>query len=650
MNTHGLLKKGLATGIILLFVGVCITTSLSASARVKSDAARMTQTGLKIPLFDSQKNTMVSPSSQSIRSEASDDWEQQAKLLASDGAAGDNFSSLGLSVSGDTALIGAWSDDDYGTDSGSAYVFIRTGATWTQQAKLHGSDEAAGDAFGWCCNIQGDTALIGAAGDDNLKGSVYVFIRTGTTWTEQTKLVAADGAAGDQFGYSMYLSGDTLIIGANCDDDKGFDSGSAYVFVRDGTTWTQQAKIVAPDGAALDSFGGEVSISGDTVLIGSCFDDDLGQDSGSAYVFTRTDTTWTEQAKLKAADGASMDFFSIYAVSLSGGTALIGAAGNDDNGESSGSAYVFVRDGTTWTQQAKLLPSDGTTGDSFGGGVSLSGDTTLVGAGGNDDNGPESGSAYIFVRANETWTQEAKLLASDGSAGDVFGWDVALDHHTALVGAEWDDDNGVDSGSAYVFTNMVENQPPVASFFWTPQNPTANHPVSFDASASYDPDGTITTYEWDWNNDGVFEESHATPDAMHSWPQPGAYLVTLRITDDAAAASTITKTVKVNGSVAFYLNINGGFGIKASIKNNGTLNATIINWKLTVTGGLILVGGIKSGTILSLAISKETTVKDIPLVGFGKATITLDVSCAEGQAASKATTGTVLLFFVLGVP
>jgi hypothetical protein len=608
----------------------------------------MTQMIPEVPTVVSPKNNVIPllMPSKSVQSGEFTSWKQQAKLLASDGGTEDFFSSLGIALSGDTALIGAWGDDDLGTDSGSAYVFTRTGTTWTEQAKLLASDEGPGDAFGWCSALEGDTAFIGAAGDDNLKGSVYVFTREGVTWTEQAKLVAADGAAGDQFGYSIRLSGDTAVIGANCDDDKGFDSGSAYVFTRTGSTWTQQAKLLAPDGEPQDSFGGEVSISRNTVLVGSCFDDDNGADSGSAYVFTRTGTTWTEQAKLLASDGAATDFFSAYAVSLLNDTAVIGAQGDDDNGADSGSAYVFTRTGSTWTQQAKLLASDGTTGDSFGGGVCISGDTVLIGAGGDDDNGNDAGAAYVFIRTNTTWTQEAKLHASDGAAGDVFGWDVTLDGTTAMIGAYYDDDNGVDSGSAYVF--VKRNDPPVADFSWTPQNASNNQPITFDASTSCDPDGTITTFEWDWNSDGVYDENHTTPTATHSWTKPGGYPVTMRVTDDENATGVTTKTVQVNGSLNFDIVITGGFGAKAVITNTGTMNATKVQWTFTLTGGVILLGKTKSATVISLPAGASTTVKDTLILGFGKTTLTVEVACAEGASVSKSTTGMVILFFVLG--
>ncbi len=435
-------------------------------------------------------------------------WTQQAKLLAADGAANDSFGKS-VSLSGDTALIGSYGDDDKGLQSGSAYVFTRSGTAWTQKAKLLAADGAASDYFGTAVALDGDIALVSARGDDDkgdYSGSAYVFIRSGTTWTQQAKLLAADGAANDRFGDSVALSGTTALVGSPYSDDKGSESGSAYIFTRSGTawsqqakltagdgadsaifgysvalsgdtalvgaywgngivsysgsayvftrsgiTWTQQTKLIAADGAAYDSFGCSVALSGVTALVGAYYDDDKGADSGSAYVFTRSGTTWTQQAKLTAGDGVANDQFGI-SVALSGDTALVGAHYDDDKGADSGSAYVFTRSGTAWTQQAKLTALDGAAGDYFGLSVALSGDTALVGAYYDDDKGSASGSAYVFTRSGTTWTQQAKLLAADGAAEDRFGFGVALSGETALVGAYQDDDKGADSGSAYVFT------------------------------------------------------------------------------------------------------------------------------------------------------------------------------------------------------
>jgi hypothetical protein len=201
----------------------------------------------------------------------------------------------------------------------------------------------------------------------------------------------------------------------------------------------------------------------------------------------------------------------------------------------------------------------------------------------------------------------------------------------------------------YPLMNPIDNEPPLPDFSWMPEKPSTNEPIFFDGSASHDPDGTITAYEWDWNNDGTYEESHTIPTVTHSWTVPGTYLVTLKVTDDGAATASITKTVDVSGTVSFTLDITGGFGIKATINNNGTLNASNIQWKFTLTGGFILLGKTKSGTITSLVAGTSDTVKDSPIVGFGKTTIKLEVTCAEGVSATQSKTGTVILFFVIGV-
>ena len=268
------------------------------------------------------------------------------------------------------------------------------------------------------------------------------------------KITASDGGAVDQFGFSVSISGDYAIVGAFLDDDNGDDSGSAYVFKRTGSSWAEEAKLLASDGAADDGFGFSVSISGDYAVVGAALDDDNGDNSGSAYVFKRTGTIWSQEAKLLASDGAALDRFG-FSVSISGDYAAVGAYFDDDNGDDSGSAYVFKRTGTSWAEEAKLLPSDGAADDLFGYSVSISGDYALVGARFDDDNGDDSGSAYLFKRTGTSWAQEAKLLASDGAAGDVFGHSVSISGNYAVVGAALDDDNGGDSGSAYVYSDII---------------------------------------------------------------------------------------------------------------------------------------------------------------------------------------------------
>ena len=345
-------------------------------------------------------------------------WIQQAKLTADDGATNDWFGySVSLSADGGMALIGAVYDDDKGDYSGSAYVFTRAAdGGWIQQTKLIADDGATNDWFGYSVSLSADgsVALIGARYDDDKgdsSGSAYIFTRAADgTWIQQDKLTAGDGAAWDYFGNSVSLSADggTALIGAHFDNDKSTDSGSAYVFTRaaDGS-WSQQAKLIADDGAEKDEFGWSVSLSADgsVALIGSRYDDDKGDSSGSAYIFTRApDGTWIQQDKLIAGDGAAGGSFG-HSVSLSanGTAALIGAIGDNDKGDGSGSAYVFIRAADdSWSQQAKLTPDDGATADSFGRSVFLSADggIALIGASGDENH---SGSAYVFSRSAYGW-------------------------------------------------------------------------------------------------------------------------------------------------------------------------------------------------------------------------------------------------------
>ena len=384
----------------------------------------------------------------------------ETKLIASDGAEGDWFGGS-ASISGDYALVGAYLDDgNNGTNSGSAYVFERDRASnWSEGQKLTASDGASMDRFGRGVSISGNYAVIGAVGDDDAgdrSGSAYVFERQSNGhWLEVQKLTAFDAAAVDQFGFGVSISGDYAVVGAPYDDNNnGTDAGSAYVFERDGAgNWIEVQKLTAFDGAVSDIFGSRVSISGDYAVISAFLDDDNGIDSGSAYVFERDGLgNWNEVQKLTALDGATDDKFG-RRVSISGDHAVIGAYHDDDDGSNSGSAYLFERDRAgSWSQVQNLTASDGAAEDLFGDSVSISGDYAVIGAYGDDDNGETSGSAYVFERnAGGIWQEIHKLSASDGSANDVFGYSTSISGNAILIGAFYDDDNGENSGSAYVY-------------------------------------------------------------------------------------------------------------------------------------------------------------------------------------------------------
>ncbi|MCL4177971.1 MAG: FG-GAP repeat protein [Verrucomicrobia bacterium] len=403
-----------------------------------------------------------------------------------------------------------------------------------QQAYLKASN--TGGWFGTSVAVSGDTVVVGASlesssatgvdGDqsDNSAhgaGGAYVFVRNGTNWSQQAYLKASNTDAGDGFGAGVAVSGDTVVVtayhegssatGVNGDqsDNSAPSAGAAYVFVRSGTNWTQQAYLKASNTEAEDWFGMSVAVSGDTVVVGTTVEasnatgvdgdqsDNSAALSGAAYVFVRAGTNWSQQAYLKASNsyGGSPDYpygdlFGL-SVAVSSDTVLVGAPAesssarglngnqNDNSASASGAAYVFVRNGTTWSQQAYLKASNTDAYDGFGYKVALSGDTLVVGADGEDSsargvNGNQSnnsaqasGAAYVFVRNGTTWTQQAYLKASNSDANDSFGVLVAVSGGTVVVGAygELSNATGVNgdqsnnnsptqSGATYVFTGL----------------------------------------------------------------------------------------------------------------------------------------------------------------------------------------------------
>ena len=400
--------------------------------------------------------------------------------------------------------------------AGAAYVFVRNGRTWTQQAYLKASNtepgENRGDFFALSVAVSGDTVVVGARDEDSNatgvdgdqsdnsalnSGAAYVFVRNGTTWTQQAYLKASTPGGGDDFGRSVAVSGDTVVVGAfgesssatgvdgDQSDNSAEYSGAAYVFVRNGTTWTQQAYLKASNTEAGDGFGFSVSVSGDTVVVGSPFEfsnatgvngdpsDNSATNSGAAYVFVRNGTNWTQQAYLKASNTETWDGFG-SSVAVSGNTVVVGATYEDSNArgvngnqsdnsaDTSGAAYVFVRNGTNWSQQAYLKASNADMYDNFGSSVSVSGDSVVVGAffeassargvNGNQTNNSayESGAAYVFVRNGTAWSQQAYLKASN--TGADFGYAVAVSGGTVVVGAYRGGDTG--GGAAYLFTGV----------------------------------------------------------------------------------------------------------------------------------------------------------------------------------------------------
>ena len=335
-------------------------------------------------------------------------WTEVQKLVASDGVELDKFGQS-IALAGDRAVIGAHAA---GASRGAAYVFVNNGSAWVEEQKLVASDGASSDDFGWSVALTADRALVGAYGGDGARGATYAYVRRGTVWTEEQKLVASDGVSGDQFGWSVALADDRALVGA-----PGTDAlrGATHMFTRGGTGWIEEQKLVASDGVASDNFGTAVALDADRALVGAYWDDDL---RGAAYFFGKADGAWIEEQKLVASDGLEGDRFG-NAVSLAGGRALIGASGL-------GAAYVFARVGSTWTEEQRLLAGDQPVFDLFAWCVAFTRDQALVGASYTDQ---LRGAAYLFslgVQAVDGGSVDVDAGYVDGAAQDGVSIDAGV--------------------------------------------------------------------------------------------------------------------------------------------------------------------------------------------------------------------------------
>lgn len=365
---------------------------------------------------------------------------QLSKLRPNDGVAGDAFGGS-LAIHGGLVAIGASGDDDSGINSGSAYLFDT--ATGVQLAKFLPNDGTANLSFGSSIAINNGMVAVGAVGDVTnglSSGSAYIF--DAITGTQLSKLVPSDGSFGDIFGRSIALGNGVVAVGADGNDDNGQNSGSAYLF--DAATGVELAKILPNDGAEEGGFGSSIAIGTGVVAVAANGDDATFNNTSSAYLFDLS--TGFQLGQFLPRDWAAWDFFG-DSIAFDSGMVAIGASQDDDNGRNSGSAFLF--DATTGGQLFKLLPGDGASGDEFGSSIAIDNGVVVVGSPKDSGNADRSGSAYLFDSA--TGGQLSKLLAGDGGAGDQFGHSIAIDNGIVAVGAWGDDDNGSDSGSVYLF-------------------------------------------------------------------------------------------------------------------------------------------------------------------------------------------------------
>jgi autotransporter-associated beta strand protein/surface protein len=604
-----------------------------------------------------------------------------------------------VAVSGDTAVVGAPFEDstatgvngnganDLAPSSGAAYVFVRSGGTWTQQAYLKASQVSNGDNFGGSVAVSGDTVVVGAPSEDSgttgvnsaanesasNSGAAYVFTRSGSTWSQQAYLKASQVTTNDNFGISVAVSGDTVVVGAYLEDssttgvnstanESASASGAAYVFTRSGSAWSQQAYLKASQVTTNDWFGISVAVSGDTVVVGAYFEDssttgvnstanESASASGAAYVFTRSGSTWSQQAYLKASNTGANDQFG-GSVAVSGDTIVVGAESEDssttgvnssqnNSAANSGAAYVFVRSSGTWSQQAYLKAGNTETEDRFGAAASVSGNTIVIGArnedssatgvNGADNNlSTDAGAAYVFTRIGSTWSQRAYLKAGNAGTTDLFGFSVAVSGDTVLAGAPQEDsstlginstpdESATDAGAFYVFTGLSAPFPPPTVTLVSPAVGTIAGGTSVTITGEFFTGTTAVTF------DGVAGTISGVTDTSITAITParlttGAVSVLVTSPDGTNAANRLF-TYITTPTVA-------QFSPAAGLTSGGS--------EMTITGSgftgvtAVTFGGV-AGTITSISDTTITVV--IPANAAGD--VTVEVTNALGTAAAS---------------
>lgn len=393
-----------------------------------------------------------------------DNWGQVKKLTASDAWPSAYFGAS-VAVSGDVIVVGAVGCQTGGLWTGAAYVFERMAGgddNWGEVTKLVASDGQEDDEFGYSVAVSGDVIVVGAYGEDaagSNAGAGYLFHRRlggPDAWGQTAKLSAINAMDGDHFGWSVAISEDVVVIGAPDGDAGVSDTGAAYVFQDDAEIWEETAKKTASDAASFNSFGKAVAVSGDVVVIGAPYS------TGAAYVFQRilgSPNAWGEAKKLTASDNQAGDFFGT-SVAISGDVIVIGAPGENGSGLDIGAAYVYERTAggiDNWGEIRKLTASDAQDEDAFGFSVAVSGDVIVVGANEEDESNSNAGAAYVFQRmqgGNDNWGQVKKLVISSGQENDEFGYAVAVSGDVIVVGTPWVDSAGQSSGAAYIFQRM----------------------------------------------------------------------------------------------------------------------------------------------------------------------------------------------------
>ena len=423
-------------------------------------------------------------------------WSEMVKLNSS-GYDPDARFGTSVAISGEYAIIGAPKSDKNNTNAGAAFIYFLKDGEWNLVQTIQGSDTKSFDLFGQAVAIDKNYIVVGAYAHDyknTNSGAAYIFKNQNGIWTELKKLTASDPGENDNFAYSVAISGDNILIGANGKDANGIDIGTAYIYKNSGDTWLETAKLYASDKTEKDLFGYSVSIAGDYALIGAYKNDDKGADCGSAYFFKNTADIWTEVLKVVPADLVQDDRFG-FSVSISPSNAIIGSPGRDlINAQDIGKAYFYKNISGVWTQVSETGQEKPAAYNNFGGAVSISEKSAVVSSYYDDERGDDSGAAFFYSYESDSWIFKNKITASDASVDDKFGWAVSLIDDYGIIGAYGNDDTGEDAGASYIYTSKL-------AISFHPKDTTICSGSSFIFSIKAT---GAESYQWEVDSTGTF--------------------------------------------------------------------------------------------------------------------------------------------------
>ncbi len=434
---------------------------------------------------------------------ASAQWTEQSPILQGPDEANNAYFGDSVAMDGNVAVVGAWLHPSGGSRRGQVYIYRYNGASWVEEQILQASDEVDDANFGMSVAVNGNVVVVGAwlhPSGGSYRGQAYVYRYNGTTWTEEQILQASDEATNANFGVSVSVTGNVAVVGAFFHPSGGMHRGQAYVYRYNGSTWPEEQILQASDEVDDAYFGNAVAASGNVAVIGAYAHPSGGMRRGQAYVFRYNGATWSQEQVLEASDEVNAAYFG-NAIAVGGNVVMVGAYQHSSGGTMRGQAYIYRYNGATWPEEQILEASDEVNTAYFGNSLAFNRSVALVGAALHSSGGTTRGQAYVYRYNGATWLEEQILQASDEADKAQFGFSIAVNSRVCLVGANNHHSGGNARGQAYLFTfgSLATPTPQASPSPWQTSTPTPTSsrmpgpsPTASSVQPTFSPTGTTT--------------------------------------------------------------------------------------------------------------------------------------------------------------